>query len=375
MNTRRFLLRQSLDAWVTSDTTPPGPAWLQWLWTLIFALAVGLVFTLVGMANAGARRPEIWLDGWAWMRWFRVNFAISLTISVLIHLLFSAAIAVVGVQRIRAFSNGQRGIFFSSIPILGVLIGWPLGVWLVSEEGAGWIRIDAASLVGSAILGILISTVIYLVFNARAQKAEAEKRAAEAQLRLLQAQMEPHFLFNTLANVLTLIDIEPQRARQMLESFTDYLRATLANLRKDESTLGRELDLADAYLRLLQLRMEDRLTFTIDADAESRQAVLPPLLLHPLVENAIHHGLEPKLEGGSIAIRARVQEGVLLLSVTDDGLGPDAPKRRSTGHGIALDNIRQRLRARHGDGASLSLEALQPGTRATLRLPFTRSPA
>jgi signal transduction histidine kinase len=375
MNTRRFLLRQSLDAWVTSDTTPPGPAWLQWLWTLIFALAVGLVFTLVGMANAGARRPEIWLDGWAWMRWFRVNFAISLTISVLIHLLFSAAIAVVGVQRIRAFSNGQRGIFFSSIPILGVLIGWPLGVWLVSEEGAGWIRIDAASLVGSAILGILISTVIYLVFNARAQKAEAEKRAAEAQLRLLQAQMEPHFLFNTLANVLTLIDIEPQRARQMLESFTDYLRATLANLRKDESTLGRELDLADAYLRLLQLRMEDRLTFTIDADAESRQAVLPPLLLQPLVENAIHHGLEPKLEGGSIAIRARVQEGVLLLSVTDDGLGPDAPKRRSTGHGIALDNIRQRLRARHGDGASLSLEALQPGTRATLRLPFTRSPA
>jgi hypothetical protein len=375
MNTRRFLLRQSLDAWVTSDTTPPGPAWLQWLWTLIFALAVGLVFTLVGMANAGARRPEIWLDGWAWMRWFRVNFAISLTISVLIHLLFSAAIAVVGVQRIRAFSNGQRGIFFSSIPILGVLIGWPLGVWLVSEEGAGWIRIDAASLVGSAILGILISTVIYLVFNARAQKAEAEKRAAEAQLRLLQAQMEPHFLFNTLANVLTLIDIEPQRARQMLESFTDYLRATLANLRRDESTLGRELDLADAYLRLLQLRMEDRLTFTIDADAEARRAALPPLLLQPLVENAIHHGLEPKLEGGSIAIHARVQDGTLLLSVTDDGLGPDAPKQRNTGHGIALDNIRQRLRARHGDGASLALEALHPGTRATLRLPFTRSPA
>lgn len=375
MNTRRFLLRQSLDAWVTSDTTPPGPAWLQWLWTLIFALAVGLVFTLVGMANAGARRPEIWLDGWAWLRWFRVNFAISLTISVLIHLLFSAAIAVVGVQRIRAFSNGQRGIFFSSIPILGVLIGWPLGVWLVSEGGAGWIRIDAESLVGSAVLGILISTVIYLVFSARAQKAEAEKRAAEAQLRLLQAQMEPHFLFNTLANVLTLIDIEPQRARQMLESFTDYLRATLANLRRDESTLGRELDLAEAYLRLLQLRMEDRLTFNIDADAEARQAALPPLLLQPLVENAIHHGLEPKLEGGSIAIHARVQDGTLLLSVTDDGLGPEAPKRRNAGHGIALDNIRQRLRARHGDGASLALEALHPGTRATLRLPFTRSPA
>ena len=375
MNTRRFLLRQSLDAWVTSDTTPPGPAWLQWLWTLIFAVAVGLVFTLIGMASVSGKRPEIWFDAGVWLRWFRVNFTISLTIAVLIQLLFSAAIRWIGVQRIRAFSNAQRGLFFSSIPILGVLLGWPLGVWLVSESGAGWVRIDTGSLIGSAVIGALVSAVIYVIFSARAQRAEAEKRAAEAQLRLLQAQMEPHFLFNTLANVLTLIDIEPQRAKQMLESFTDYLRATLANLRKDDSTLARELELADAYLRLLQLRMEDRLRFTIDADAEARQAALPPLLLQPLVENAIHHGLEPKVEGGSIAIRARLRDGMLELTVDDDGLGPDAPRRRNPGNGIALDNIRQRLRSRHGDAAALSLEALQPGTRATLRLPYTRSPA
>ena len=277
--------------------------------------------------------------------------------------------------RIRGFSNRARAVFFSAIPILGVLIGWPLGVALVSEAGTGWVRIDPGSLVGSAVLGILISTVIYLIFNARAQQALAEKRAAEAQLRLLQAQMEPHFLFNTLANVLTLIDIEPARAKAMLETFTDYLRATLAKLRTGQGSVGSELELADAYLRLLQLRMEDRLRFSIDADVESRHAVLPPLMLQPLVENAIHHGLEPKLDGGSVAIQARLVDGALQLTVSDDGLGPDAPKRRSTGNGIALANIRERLQSLYGDAASLSIEALQPGTRATLRLPYTRSSA
>jgi sensor histidine kinase YesM len=163
----------------------------------------------------------------------------------------------------------------------------------------------------------------------------------EAQLRLLQAQMEPHFLFNTLANVLTLIEVEPQRARQMLESFTDYLRASLGKMRQDETSLGSELDLAEAYLRLLQLRMEDRLRFKIDVDADT------------------------------LAIRARTDAGVLQLTVSDDGLGPDAPRRRSTGNGIALDNLRQRLQALYGDAASLTIEPLQPGTRATLRLPLT----
>ncbi len=375
MKTRQFLLRQSLDQWVTDDNIPPPPAWLQWLWTLVFAVIVGGVFTLVGMANSSSDRPGIWLDAAAWWRWFRVNFVIAFTIAALIQLLFTGAITLVSPARIRRFSNRMRAVFFSAIPILGVLIGWPLGVALVSEAGTGWIRIDPGSLVGSAVLGILISTVIYLIFNARAQQALAEKRAAEAQLRLLQAQMEPHFLFNTLASVLTLIDIEPARAKAMLESFTDYLRATLAKLRSGQGSVGSELDLADAYLRLLQLRMEDRLQFSIDADAESRHAVLPPLMLQPLVENAIHHGLEPKLDGGSVVIQARLLGGMLQLSVSDDGLGPEAPKRRSTGNGIALANIRERLQSLYGDAASLSIEALQPGTRATLRLPYTRSSA
>jgi hypothetical protein len=379
MKTRQFLLRQSLDQWVTDDTATPPPAWLQWLWTLLFALMVGGVFTLIGMANHSSERPGIWLDASAWWRWFRVNFVIAFTIAALIQLLFMGAISLVSPARIRGFSNRARAVFFSAIPILGVLIGWPLCVALVSEAGTGWVRIDLGSAVGSAVLGILISTVIYLIFNARAQQALAEKRAAQAQLQLLQAQMEPHFLFNTLANVLTLIDVEPARAKAMLETFTDYLRATLAKLRTGQGSVGSELDLADAYLRLLQLRMEDRLRFSIDADAQTRHAVLPPLMLQPLVENAIHHGLEPKLEGGSVLIQARLLGDTLQLTVSDDGLGPDAPKRRTTGtrggNGIALANIRERLQSLYGDAASLSIEALQPGTRVTLRLPYARSSA
>jgi sensor histidine kinase YesM len=161
----------------------------------------------------------------------------------------------------------------------------------------------------------------------------------------------------------------------MLESFTDYLRASLTHLRQAEASLNSELDLADAYLRLLQLRMEDRLQFAIEADPQARSALLPPLMLQPLVENAIHHGLEPKLDGGSLTIRAQVSEGVLQVMVSDDGLGPDAPKRRGTGNGIALDNLRQRLQALYGSDASLTIEPLQPGTRATLRLPFTDTAA
>ena len=118
--------------------------------------------------------------------------------------MFAALIPLVGPARIRRFGNGQRALFFSGIPILGVLIGWPLGMWLVSEEAVGWVRVNPAEVASSAVVGAVFSFVVFLVFNARMRQALAEKRATEAQLRLLQAQIEPHFLFNTLANVVAL---------------------------------------------------------------------------------------------------------------------------------------------------------------------------
>ena len=208
------------------------------------------------------------------------------------------------------------------------------------------------------------------------QQALAEKRATEAQLRLLQAQIEPHFLFNTLANVVALIDHEPAKARQMLGAFTDYLRASLTGLRRDVGPLADELALAEAYLRVQQSRMEERLRFVIEADENVRAALLPPLLLQPLVENAVQHGLEPTLDGGTVRVQARAEGGELVIEVHDDGRGLHAPPRKAAGQRrgagqhprTAGATLRQRPPAWRSSAAD-------PGTVARLRLPLETSAA
>ena len=364
------LLRASWRSWIGTDLQPVGPGWLQWLWTLVFAAGIALAFTVIGIATNSGARPQAWLDGGLWWRWYRVNFTITLTVSLLIHVLFAVLIPLVGPARIRRFGNGRRAIFFSGIPIVGVVIGWPLGVWLVSEDVVGWVRLSTISLVGSVVVGTLLSSIVFLIFNAKQQQVVAEKRAAEAQLRLLQAQIEPHFLFNTLANVVALIDHEPAKARQMLSAFTDYLRGGLSGLRRDAGSLADELALAEAYLRVQQSRMDDRLRYVIDADDSVRAALLPPLLLQPLVENAVQHGLEPTLDGGTVHVQARAEGDWLVVEVRDDGRGPEPPPRRTQGNGLALANIRERLLQRYGDAASLEMLAADPGTLARLRLPL-----
>jgi sensor histidine kinase YesM len=172
--------------------------------------------------------------------------------------------------------------------------------------------------------------------------------------------------------VLALMDHDTPKAKAMLEAFTEYLRRSLTHLRRDVGQLAAELELAETYLKLLGTRMEDRLRYRIEADEHARQQPLPPLLLQPLVENAVHHGLEPKVEGGTVRITARVEGRLLVLEVHDDGLGPDAPKRRAGagGNGVALDNLRRRLLSRYGTEATLDVSAANPGTRARLVLPL-----
>jgi sensor histidine kinase YesM len=224
------------------------------------------------------------------------------------------------------------------------------------------------------LISVVITGLNWVWWRVRARRQALKLQATESQLRLLQAQIEPHFLFNTLANVQSLIDYDTPRAKAMLEAFTDYLRSSFNQLRRTDATLGAELDMAQSYLNLLQIRMMERLTFTLDVAPELRNAVLPPLLLQPLVENAIHHGLEPKVEGGHILISAVVRGANLDISVQDNGLGLDAPLRPGrAGQGIALANIRARLATRYAQRASLSLEQLPAGTRATIRIPLEPS--
>jgi LytS/YehU family sensor histidine kinase len=182
----------------------------------------------------------------------------------------------------------------------------------------------------------------------------------------MQAQVEPHFLFNTLANVQHLVETDPGAAARMLQSLIDYLRAALPQMRESTTNLGRELDMARAFLEINRVRMGARLDFSIDVPEPLKCKPFPPMMLISLVENAVKHGVDPCCDCGSITIRASEAEGRLKVSVTDTGEGI-RPKK---GGGVGLANIRERLKALYGSAAKLVLEENAPrGVVASIEVP------
>src|SRR5688572_26956794 len=214
---------------------------------------------------------------------------------------------------------------------------------------------------------------------ADAKKREAEyhrmgQQVTEAKLAALQAQVEPHFLYNTLASVQALTEVDPAKASAMTGHLIQYLRNALPKMRESVSTVGQEVELVRAYLSILQMRMGTRLTFDIDVPQELMALPFPPLMLPSLVENAIKHGLEPQREGGSVRIGASLDAGRLKLTVADTGRG----FAETIGAGVGLANIRERLAALYGDRARLELVANEPhGVVASIEVPAegTRSSA
>ncbi|MDM0113345.1 histidine kinase [Variovorax sp. J22R133] len=207
-----------------------------------------------------------------------------------------------------------------------------------------------------------------------ARVSAAERDASEARLKLLETQLEPHMLFNTLANLRVLIATDPPRAIAMLDRLNNYLRSTLSGSRKLSHPLSAEFDRLGDYLELMSVRMGDRLRYTLDLPAELRDVPVPPLLLQPLVENSIRHGLEPKVEGGEIVVRARRDEmasnGGLCIEVCDTGVGIDADLP-SDADSFGLAQIRERLATVYGAGGTLRLGAVpNGGTRATIHIPL-----
>jgi len=201
-------------------------------------------------------------------------------------------------------------------------------------------------------------------------QAQAQRREAELQLSVLAAQVEPHFLFNTLAGVRSAIATDPARASEMIDRLVDYLRAAIPRLRSSggsEATLGGQLEIVRAYLGLMTARMP-RLRYTIDAAPELLAAPFPPLMLISLAENAVKHGAEPKIGPVHVEVLAqRNAAGGLEVTVADDGAGFSAS---AAGSGIGLSNIRERLRQMYGEQAALLLKArTQGGVAATLTLP------
>jgi sensor histidine kinase YesM len=202
----------------------------------------------------------------------------------------------------------------------------------------------------------------------RIDRLASEKEALESKLRMLQAQIEPHFLFNTLANILSLIDTEPAKGKSMLMDLTHYLRTSLSRTLPDTTTLGQEMDTIHAYLSIQKIRLGDRLRFTIDVPEALRQCLFPPMLLQPLVENAIKHGLEPKVDGGEIAMTADEQGELLRITVADTGLGFSSLNQP----GVGIANVRERLRLLYGEKGRLLLGENKPvGVQAVLEVPVS----
>lgn len=205
---------------------------------------------------------------------------------------------------------------------------------------------------------------------AAATKADVEaleRRLLEAEIAALQAQIEPHFLFNTLALIGQLIETNPPQAATIHTALIQYLRSAMPQMReKGGGKLGQQVDLSRAYLKIMQARMGDRLTVSVDLPEELAYVSFPSMMLQTLVENAIKHGLEPKLTGGHITITATKIDADLLVEVSDNGVGFDL----HADDGIGLSNIRERLKMLYGSKAQLIVEApVDGGAKVSIRLP------
>jgi LytS/YehU family sensor histidine kinase len=203
----------------------------------------------------------------------------------------------------------------------------------------------------------------------QADLATLERKLMEAQMATLQAQVEPHFLFNTLALIGQLIETDPPEAARIHAHLIDYLRSTLPQMRAvGGGTLGKQVELSRAYLAIMQARMKERLTVKFDVPDFLGSAPFPPMMLQILIENAIKHGLEPKIEGGRIEIGAKVVHATLQVDVRDNGAGFDP----HADDGVGLANIRERLRLLYGKDGELVIEAPpEGGALASIRIPYS----
>ena len=262
----------------------------------------------------------------------------------------------------------------------GTLIGLQMGPFVLLQIFSVALEQPEKGLLQTLILAITFGSVASYFFYSRARlkiseeetqqekikRLSSEKEALEANLRMLQAQIEPHFLFNTLSNILSLIDTNPANGKSMLVDLIHYLRTSLSRTFPDQITLDREIDKIKAYLNIQKIRMGERLHFRIELPEALREHPFPPMLLQPLVENAVKHGLEPKMEGGEIMIQAAQEDDLIRIEVRDTGLGFSS----FPGGGVGIGNVKERIRLLYGGKGRLILEENKPnGVRAIVEVP------
>ena len=280
------------------------------------------------------------------------------------------------VKEIRGFYFAAMAyaVVIPSLWVLNLVMGRPIWAhWPMIGWGIGLTIQGLSVFAGRSFFGTewQEKKVDEIMARENLKVVSSEKQLVQAQMRMLQAQIEPHFLFNTLANIQTLIPRAPDKASLMLDNFIAYLRQSLTASRAQEGTVKQEVDLLRNYLELLKIRMGDRLQFEFDIEPDLQSASLPPMLLQPIVENAIKHGLEPKVEGGRVRVAARRSGETMVLTVADNGLG-FSDHADSSGAGVGLANLRERLAVLYDGQATLTVADAAPGTVITIQVPLAK---
>ena len=331
------------------------------LYTAAFNTVIAVLLTIVGFGAS-----------------FRYTLLFSQCIGLTIALCVVSALHLF--EKVRGWG---RGVVFALALTTGAILGTLLGTAAVdlaagSRMPAPVLQMQIVTI--SIIFGLVITYFFYarksLAASARAIQEErikrlsSEKQVLEADLKRLQAQIEPHFLFNTLSNIVSLMDQDPAKAKSMQMDLIRYLRTALQRTRNQVSTLGQEAELMQSYLNIFKIRMGERLQFSIDIPAALLDRPFAPMLLQPIVENALLHGLEPKIEGGAIHISACVQGNLLQLMVADTGKGLAAHQRL----GLGLTNVQERLAHLFGSEGRLSIRENPPcGVMVVIEVPLDKT--
>jgi Histidine kinase len=351
-------------------------------------------------AGIGSQAPRMF----SWKR-IRVVFAACVLVALMAfsrwnddHWLLAIRLPIVGALALAVFGGLERWpsrlpsyVARWGVQVIGVAVAMPfatgLAYWATTPAGPpAWYldrsRMQDFGMIAS--LGLLVAPwiamgALYRQVRGDAQRqalafdlerSEYQRRELDARLRLLQAQVEPHFLFNTLANIRELVYTGSPRAYPVLGSLIAYLQAAVPRLNQSTATLGQELELARAYLEVMHMRMPDRIQFSFYTDEAALPVQCPPMTVLTLVENAIKHGIDPSEIGGTVEVRVTVDDGSCHVLVADTGLGID---RSSDGRGTGLNSLNERLRIAFSGKARLELTANQPrGTRAEVIFPIAK---
>ena len=374
--------RSLFSAWTPAHE---GPWWAPWLWTVLFNSVLALILTLSLPYGQGYWR----------------NFVTCQSIGLVIHGLFAGFGHAMQLDMF-SLPAGARLAYVVTVVMAGSWIGYSLSTWIALGDLAA-----AREHLGHAAWGLMIvpplsalTTVVILssVNHVRRQQLNAERaetarvkaehEMTAARLQLLNAQIEPHFLYNTLAHVSALISRDPAAARAMLDGLIDYLRASSRNMAQPLVSFNDELDSVRGYLAVMQRRLGARLAQQFEIAPDLPDFRVPPASVQTLVENAIKHGIEPSTRGGTITVRARAVAGGLRIEVADTGIGlgnADAGASGSactaradvgatrpgpgTGTGTGLSNLGERLRLALGPTCTVRLESTTHETRAVIDLP------